>query len=137
MNALLRGGGCWGAVYSGRMSTSDAVSDANSPHQREIDEQRLSEAASVFAMLADPTRLHLLWLLAQDEADVGTLTERCSASRTAVSQHLAKLRIAGLLVARREGRHMRYRLVDGHLRRLVMEALSHADHRVTGAASHD
>lgn len=91
----------------------------------------------MFAMLADPTRLHLLWLLAQDEADVGTLTERCSASRTAVSQHLAKLRIAGLLVARREGRHMRYRLVDGHLRRLVMEALSHADHRVTGAASHD
>lgn len=126
-----------GAVYSGRMSTSDAVSDANSPHQRGIDEQRLSEAASVFAMLADPTRLHLLWLLAQDEADVGTLTERCSASRTAVSQHLAKLRIAGLLVARREGRHVRYRLVDGHLRRLVMEALSHADHRVTGAASHD
>lgn len=91
----------------------------------------------MFALLSDATRLHLLWLLAQGESDVGSLTERCAASRTAVSQHLAKLRLAGLVETRREGRHVYYSLRDGHLRRLVMEALSHADHRVTGTAPHD
>lgn len=85
-------------------------------------------------MLSDATRLHLLWLLAQEESDVGSLAERCAASRTAVSQHLAKLRLAGLVDTRREGRYVHYRLRDGHLRRLVQEALSHADHRVSGEA---
>jgi hypothetical protein len=37
---------------------------------------------------------------------------------------------------RREGRHIHYSLRDGHLRRLVMEALSHADHRVSGKEPH-
>src|SRR4051812_44896356 len=106
-------------------------------HLRTPDSARLVEATGVFALLADPTRLHLLWMLAQEEADVGSLTERCEASRTAVSQHLAKLRLAGLVGTRREGRHVFYRLSDGHLRRLVLEALSHADHRVSGQAPHD
>ncbi|MFD8472354.1 ArsR/SmtB family transcription factor [Streptomyces globisporus] len=119
------------------MPISNEPSPATSVHQQAVDESRLVEAASVFALLADSTRLHLLWLLAQEEADVGTLAERCAASRTGVSQHLAKLRLAGLVDTRREGRHIYYRLTDGHLRRLVVEALSHADHRVTGAASHD
>lgn len=88
-------------------------------------------------MLSDVTRLHLLWLLAQQESDVTSLTEQCDASRTGVSQHLAKLRLAGLVKTRREGRHVYYSLSDGHLRRLVLEALSHADHRVGGQAPHD
>lgn len=54
-----------------------------------------------------------------------------------MSQHLAKLRLAGLVETRREGRYLYYRLRDGHLRQLVMEALSHADHRVSGQAPHD
>jgi DNA-binding transcriptional ArsR family regulator len=113
------------------------MSPAADAHLRPPDGARLAEATEVFAMLADPTRLHLLWLLAQGESDVGSLTERCAASRTAVSQHLAKLRLAGLVESRREGRHIHYSLRDGHLRRLVMEALSHADHRVSGKAPHD
>ncbi|MFE7130132.1 ArsR/SmtB family transcription factor [Streptomyces sp. NPDC057638] len=106
-------------------------------HLRAPDPARLAQAAEVFAMAADATRLHLLWLLAQDESDVGSLAARCGASRTAVSQHLAKLRLAGLVETRREGRHVVYRLRDGHLRRLVLEALSYADHRVSGQAPHD
>ncbi|WP_406729889.1 ArsR/SmtB family transcription factor [Streptomyces sp. GD-15H] len=106
-------------------------------HLRPPDRARLAEATEVFAMLSDVTRLHLLWLLAHGESDVGSLAERCDASRTAVSQHLAKLRLAGLVETRREGRHVYYSLRDGHLRRLVREALSHADHRVSGQAPHD
>jgi DNA-binding transcriptional ArsR family regulator len=119
------------------MSVSESVPSAQAAHLHDPDDVRLAEAAAVFAMLADATRLHLLWLLAQEESDVGSLAERCTASRTAVSQHLAKLRLAGLVETRRNGRYVYYRLADGHLRRLVVEALSHADHRVSGAAPHD
>lgn len=90
----------------------------------------------MFALLADPTRLHLLWLLSEGEADVTALTTASGAARTTVSQHLAKLRLAGLVQARKEGRHVVYALRDGHLRRLVVEALSHADHQVTGEPWH-
>lgn len=45
------------------------------------DAARLAEASGVFTTLADPTRLHLLWLLARQEADVTLLSERCGASR--------------------------------------------------------
>ncbi|MDL5201435.1 metalloregulator ArsR/SmtB family transcription factor [Streptomyces sp. ALI-76-A] len=119
------------------MPESHSASPAAHAHLRTPDSARLAEATGVFAMLSDATRLHLLWLLAQGESDVGSLAERCDASRTAVSQHLAKLRLAGLVDTRREGRHIHYRLRDGHLRRLVLEALSHADHRVSGKAPHD
>ncbi len=90
----------------------------------------------MFGLLADPTRLHLLWLLAREDADVGTLADAVDASRTSVSQHLAKLRLAGLVQATRDGRRVRYALVGGHLRRLLLEALGHADHVVTGEPHH-
>ncbi|WP_424888982.1 ArsR/SmtB family transcription factor [Streptomyces sp. XH2] len=105
-------------------------------HQRTPGREQLATAATVFALLADPTRLHLLWLLAKNEADVTALASMSEAPRPAVSQHLAKLRLAGLVEARKDGRRMVYSLRDGHLRRLVVEALSHADHQVTGEPWH-
>ncbi|WP_030927724.1 ArsR/SmtB family transcription factor [Streptomyces sp. NRRL B-24720] len=119
------------------MPAREPLPTAPDVHLRAPDRVRLTEATDVFSMLSDVTRLHLLWLLAQQESDVSSLTERCEASRTAVSQHLAKLRLAGLVETRREGRHVYYSLRDGHLRRLVVEALSYADHRVSGKAPHD
>ncbi|MFI1680873.1 MULTISPECIES: metalloregulator ArsR/SmtB family transcription factor [Streptomyces] len=112
------------------------TSPAHHGHQRSPGREQLETATTVFALLADPTRLHLLWLLAGGEADVTELASESEAARPAVSQHLAKLRLAGLVQARKDGRRMVYSLRDGHLRRLVTEALSHADHQVTGAPWH-
>jgi DNA-binding transcriptional ArsR family regulator len=53
------------------------------------------------------------------------------------SQHLSKLRLAGLVEATRDGRRMVYRLRGGHVRALLREALFHADHQVSGAPLHD
>lgn len=101
------------------------------------DADRLETASVTFRMLADPTRLHLLWLLTQAPADVTHLVEQTGASRTSVSQHLAKLRFSALVITTRQSRHMIYSIPDGHLVRLILEGLNYADHRVTGEPSHE
>lgn len=117
-------------------STAKKPSAASLNHAVAPDRSRLDAATSTFQMLADPTRLHILWILADTEADVTALTDACGASRTAVSQHLAKLRFTGLVDTRKEGRRVIYRIRDGHLARLVREGMNHADHLVTGEPPH-
>jgi DNA-binding transcriptional ArsR family regulator len=118
----------------------DPISPAPDPslvHPVSPDPARLEAATGTFRMLSDPTRLHLLWLLSHADADVTALTEACGASRTAVSQHLAKLRFTGLVETRKDGRRVIYRLRGGHLARLIREGLNHADHVVTGEPPHE
>ncbi|MFG2222487.1 ArsR/SmtB family transcription factor [Streptomyces sp. NPDC048644] len=71
----------------------------------------LTEAAAMFGLLASPPRLHIVWALAQGESDVSGLAERIGGALPAVSQHLTKLKLAGLVRSRREGRRVVY-LVD-------------------------
>jgi DNA-binding transcriptional ArsR family regulator len=105
-------------------------------HQRP-DDRQIEVAVTALRMLADPTRLRLLWLLRDGEYDVSTLTAATGAARPAVSQHLAKLRLAGLVTVRRDGRRAVYTARGGHVRRLVTEVLHAADHHLTGAPDHD
>lgn len=88
-------------------------------------------------MLADATRLRMLWLLCGDEYDVTTLAAEVGVARPAVSQHLAKLRLTGLVSMRRDGRRVLYRARGGHVRRLLSEAVNAADHHITGEPDHD
>lgn len=94
-------------------------------------------ATQMLRMLADPTRLRLMSLLSEGEYDVTALVAAVGTARPAVSQHLAKLRLAGLVSVRRDGRRSVYRSRGGHVRRLVTEVLHAASHRVTGAPEHD
>ncbi|VXB79839.1 HTH-type transcriptional regulator KmtR [Arthrobacter sp. 9V] len=96
----------------------------------------LESAAGTLRMLAEPTRLHLLWQLAQGPKSVTELVDEALVPRTVVSQHLAKLRLSGLVDTRKDGRHVIYSLHDGHLVRLIQETINHADHQVTGEPTH-
>jgi len=71
---------------------------------------RRSAAADRFGALADPTRRHLLEQLAVQDLAVTDLMAGLDMSQPAVSQHLRVLREAGLVTARRDGRHRYYRL---------------------------
>lgn len=86
--------------------------------------------------LADPTRLHLLRLLACGEQDVSTLTAQVDASRSSVSQHLGRLRLAGLVQTHRDGRRVLYRLASDHLHGLIEEAYQFAGHLVHDIPHH-
>ncbi|MET4619652.1 DNA-binding transcriptional ArsR family regulator [Arthrobacter sp. 2762] len=97
----------------------------------------LESAAGTLRMLAEPTRLHLLWQLAQGPKTVTELVEAALVPRTVISQHLAKLRLSGLVDTRKDGRHVIYSLHDGHLVRLIQETINLADHQVTGEPTHN
>jgi DNA-binding transcriptional ArsR family regulator len=74
-------------------------------------------------LLADPTRLKVLCALVQGESDVACLAELAGAGVGTVSQHLAKLRLAGIVRPERHGQHMVYELIDPGIRDLVRSVL--------------
>lgn len=90
-----------------------------------------------FALLADATRVRMLWALRDTQLDVASLAAVAGCRPTVASQHLSKLRFAGLVEGRREGQRVVYRLRGGHVRALLTEALFQADHQVTGTPAHD
>jgi len=99
-------------------------------------DEQVAVASEGFRMLADPTRVKILWALVHGESSVGDLAATVGASPTAVSQHLAKLRLARLVSVRREGTFAFYSMSDDHVARLLTEALFHADHHVAGREDH-
>jgi ArsR family transcriptional regulator len=65
----------------------------------------------LFAALADRTRLRLLNLMNGREVCVCYFVEILGQSQPKISRHLAYLRRAGIVAARREGKWMHYRIV--------------------------
>lgn len=89
-----------------------------------------------FGMLADRTRLHIVWHLRDGELSVNELAARVGKAAATVSQHLAKLRLAGIVASRRDGNFIHYQLADNHVGELVDDALYHADHVNQGLSDH-
>jgi DNA-binding transcriptional ArsR family regulator len=83
-------------------------------------------AAESLRLLADPTRIKILWALAQGESNVTCLAELAGTSQTATSQHLAKLRLAGVVSAVREGGFVFYQLADQGTGQLLAQVLGQA-----------
>ena len=73
----------------------------------------------VFQALADPSRRAIFESLAQGETAVKDLTARFDISQPAVSQHLAALKDAGLVVGRREGRNVYYSVEPSGMKPLI------------------
>lgn len=78
------------------------------------DREQLGRLASVLSLIADPTRARLLYALdVVEELCVGDLALALDVSEDAVSYALRILRTAGLVVNRKDGRVVYYRLADG------------------------
>lgn len=87
-------------------------------------------------MLADATRVQVLWALLDGEASVGDLAARAGKAPASVSQHLAKLRMARLVRSRRDGTTIFYRLDNDHVARLITDAVHNAEHVGPGVPRH-
>jgi len=114
-----------------RDAVHEGIEDFDMPAQADV-----RRAADALRMLADPTRLSILWALMQGETSVACLAELAGTTPTAVSQHLSKLRLAGLVTNRREGTFIFYGIADQHIGELVRQALSHADHSAGRSGPH-
>jgi ArsR family transcriptional regulator len=82
----------------------------------------------LFRALADPTRLRLLNLIGDQEICVCYLVEILRMSQPKISRHLAYLRKAGIVAARREGKWMHYRIAtpsDQVAARILRETMKH------------
>ncbi|HSK71495.1 MAG TPA: metalloregulator ArsR/SmtB family transcription factor [Pyrinomonadaceae bacterium] len=89
-------------------------------------EKILSDMETLFLALADKTRLRLLNLMRQDEICVCFFTEVLGESQPKISRHLAYLRNAGVVEARREGKWMHYKIVepeDDNAARILQDTL--------------
>ncbi|RPI77328.1 MAG: ArsR family transcriptional regulator [Planctomycetaceae bacterium] len=90
----------------------------------EMPEQLEKDLVQVFKLLSDETRLRILMYLSRaGEMHVTALCDKLGQSQPAVSHHLALLRVAGLIEARRDGKHNFYSVRTRHFSRLIMEVL--------------
>src|SRR5947207_14207624 len=93
----------------------------------------LTELEALFKALADTTRLRIMNLLLAGEVCVCDIHDTLGIPQPKASRHLAYLRAAGLVDARKEGQWVHYRLSDsgdpivGVIRQAVVHALGHVD----------
>lgn len=81
----------------------------------------VAQAARLFGLLADETRLRLLLTLADAEEGVAVegLAKTIGMSQPALSYHLQQLRLGGAVTRRREGKNAFYSLAPGFARELL------------------
>lgn len=87
-------------------------------------------------MLADPTRVRILWVVLEAERSVSEIAALLGRPQSAVSQHLAKLRLSRLVLPRKDGVQVFYRVANDHVRQLVADAVQHAEHAGPGVPAH-
>jgi len=79
---------------------------------REFKDAVFEQFSRVGAAFGSPKRVEIVDLLAQGERSVESIAEVTGMSVANTSRHLQVLRAAGMLVSRRDGLHVRYRLAD-------------------------
>ena len=93
-----------------------------------IDERTANQVAALFGAFSDPSRVRIVSVLVRQELNVGTLAQAVGISESAVSHHLRGLRQMGLVVARRDGKEVFYRIEDDHIIALFGQGVSHVEH---------
>lgn len=90
----------------------------------------------VFRMIAEGTRIQILWALIDGEMAVNELADTVGKPGPSVSQHLAKLRMGRLVRTRREGTQVFYQLENDHVRQLILDAVHNAEHAGPAVPAH-
>ena len=101
----------------------EAVDDVRS---KMLDRQLVTDAAEIFKVLSDPTRMRLLYALAQRELCVCDLSAVLAMTQSAISHQLRVLRSARLVRYRKVGTIVYYSLADAHVVQLIDGGVDHA-----------
>ena len=90
-----------------------------------VDKETMERIAELFKGFADPTRVHILSLLQQQELCVTDIAEKVAISQSAISHQLRILKQMQLIKYRREGKNILYSLADDHVRTILEMGLEH------------
>lgn len=85
--------------------------------------EQVAAVADRLRLLGDPVRLTICCALLQGETNPSCLAELAGVPVQGVSQHLARLRMSGVVRPRRDGQRVWYELVDAQVRELVRTLL--------------
>lgn len=85
----------------------------------------LNEVSTLFKIMGDKTRSHILWALDQNEMCVCDLAALLNMTKSAISHQLKLLREANLVRSRREGKNVFYVLDDDHVKDIFEKAFEH------------
>ena len=92
----------------------------------QIPEKETMDAISeLFKGFADPTRVHILYLLVERELCVNDIAEAVEISQSAISHQLRLLKQMHLIKFRREGKNILYSLADDHVKTILQMGLEH------------
>lgn len=86
----------------------------------------MDRVTDTFKALSNPLRIEIVRQLADGPRAVNELVDALDVAQPRVSEHLAILRGVRLVAAVREGRQVRYHLVDEHVAHIVEDAVVHA-----------
>ncbi len=82
------------------------------PLVRGIDPAMLKRAADIIKLLGHPDRLKIVEALESTELSVTEICDTCELEQAICSQHLSRLRLHGVVTARKDGLHVRYRVIE-------------------------
>ena len=89
------------------------------------EKEAMDDIAELFKGFADPTRVHILSLLARQELCVTDISEAVELSQSAISHQLRLLKQMHLIKFRREGKNILYSLADDHVLTILEMGLEH------------
>jgi ArsR family transcriptional regulator len=87
--------------------------------------ETMEQIAELFKGFADPTRVHILSLLSQQERCVTEIAEEVQLSQSAISHQLRILKQMHLIKYRRDGKNLWYSLADDHVKTILQMGLEH------------
>lgn len=91
----------------------------------ELKESDLYILTEFFKMLGNPTRIRILLLLMEQDANVSDLAEQLGMTQSAVSHQLNLLKSNKLVRRRRDGKMIFYALVDEHVQMIIEKGTEH------------
>ena len=94
----------------------------------DMDERTAAQVAGLFRAFSDPSRVRILSALSAREMNVTGLAKIVGVSESAVSHHMRSLREMGLVMARRDGKEVYYRIEDEHIVALFRQGVRHIQH---------
>lgn len=90
-----------------------------------LDEHSAAHVAELFRAFSDTSRVRIMSALLSGEKNVSALAELVGISESAVSHHMRGLRQMRLVVARKDGKEVYYRVEDAHIITLFKQGVEH------------